>query len=341
MPNQYLFPKGMNLVILQLPDDDITNNVQILCPTNHYAKSFYESTKPTLILMKKDDYYEPIYSYTSKENAFSIKKLFSDKPPSPFIMRSVINEIIKPFMKSVCKPLESMKNVYHAKPAIYLYELIDKLIYYRYTILKLVLNFNNKVIGVLAKDPNSTTLTGFIPCYPSGLSENMKQEFDYVFMTDLSLWNDYNNTISFLKNLYNRNKNRDIPCKPVFNVIEDKHVVGILTETNQFVQLSKPIREIDIDINQKLPTINNNYLIENENGSKIQSDVIISTSNEVDVERVEYIRKIQLETNFYNIFRNTIRILINDYENLIIRESLEKELKKDYIIYSEKLKNLN
>ena len=49
--------------------------------------------------------------------------------------------------------------------------------------------------------------------------------------------------------------------------------------------------------------------------------LFITTSNrvvhdDVDTERESYIKKIKLETSFYNIFRNTIRILINDYENI-------------------------
>lgn len=48
-----------------------------------------------------------------------------------------------------------------------------------------------------------------------------------------------------------------------------------------------------------------------------------------------------METNFYNVFRNTVRILINDYENLNIREQIETELNKTYMIYSEKLKIIN
>ena len=43
-----------------------------------------------------------------------------------------------------------------------------------------------------------------------------------------------------------------------------------------------------------------------------------------------------METGFYNVFRNTIRILLNDYENVKMRSDIENELAKDYIIYSEK-----
>jgi hypothetical protein len=73
----------------------------------------------------------------------------------------------------------------------------------------------------------------------------------------------------------------------------------------------------------------------------VASDIKISTQNEIDEVRVDYIKKIRLEMNFYNIFRNTIRILINDYENVKIREKIENEINKQYIIYSEKLKNVD
>jgi hypothetical protein len=73
----------------------------------------------------------------------------------------------------------------------------------------------------------------------------------------------------------------------------------------------------------------------------IQSEVQFTTQTDVDKERVDYIKRIRLETSFYNVFRNTIRILINDYENVKIREKIESEMKKEYIIYSEKLKNID
>jgi hypothetical protein len=82
-------------------------------------------------------------------------------------------------------------------------------------------------------------------------------------------------------------------------------------------------------------------LIKNKSGNNyILSDSIITTSNDVDKERVEYIKKIKYETQFYNNFRNTIRILLNDYSNINIREKIESEMLKDYIIYSQKLKNI-
>ena len=69
-------------------------------------------------------------------------------------------------------------------------------------------------------------------------------------------------------------------------------------------------------------------------------DTKIQTSNDVDVDRVEYMRKIHLETNFYNVFRNTVRILLNRYENLKIREEIEDTIKGLYSLYDTKLLNV-
>ena len=238
MPNKYLFPNGVNLVIFQLPKDDITNNVQLLCPTNHYSSEFYEARKPTIIIMKEDSYYEPIYTYTTNNKNINVAKEFKEHDPHlSKTMRAVFKEIIKPFFNIICKPLDSMPNIYKAKRPIILYDLVQKLDKYEYKIKKLVLNFNNKVIGVVAEEPGVSNNIGFIPCYPSALDEDLKKDLDYVFMTDLSLWNTYENTVRFLNKLDNRSKKRraepDIPCKPAFKIVEDEHVVGILTNTNQ------------------------------------------------------------------------------------------------------------
>jgi hypothetical protein len=41
------------------------------------------------------------------------------------------------------------------------------------------------------------------------------------------------------------------------------------------------------------------------------------------------------------VFRNTVRILLNDYENITIREKIERENENKFIIYSEKLNKID
>jgi len=351
-PNPKLFAKGVNLIILKIPNDDITNNVELLCPSNHYSNEFYETRKPTLFIIKEDKYYEPIYSYTITNKKYNIIKLFNEYDSRLSIsMRNVFKELIRPFLSNFCKPLDSIPNIYITKRAPLLTTLVQKLDKYDYNVTKLIMNFNNKIIGVIAESPTPLKLSGFVPCYPSSFSENIKQDLDFVFMNDISLWKSYKDTFEFLIQLYNKSTKRrtektsDLHCKPMLKVVEDELVVGIITETNQFIQISPPIPEIDIKSEQNLPSLKNaNYVVKNKASTYhgySASDSIITTSIEVDAERVDYIKKITYETNFYNIFRNTIRVLLNDYSNIKIREQIENEITKDYIIYSQKLKKIN
>jgi hypothetical protein len=102
---------------------------------------------------------------------------------------------------------------------------------------------------------------------------------------------------------------------------------------------------LDANDDYELESIKNDNYIINKNINKdttglIPIDVPITTQNDYDEERADYIKKTKMETGFYNVFRNTIRILLNDYENVKQRGVIENELAKDYIIYSEKLKNV-
>ena len=347
MPNKYLFPDGVNLIIFQLPHDDITNNVQLLCPTNHYSSEFYQARKPTIIMIKEDGYYEPIYSYFTDGKKLTITKEFKERDPQlSKTMRAVFKELIKPFFELICRPLDSIPNVYKAKRPLLLYNLVEKLDEYEYKIIKLVMNFNNKIIGVIAEEPNVSERRGFVPCYPSALDENLKKDLDFVFMNDFSIWNNYTDTVQFLNKLDKRSKKRRnesaIPCKPEFKIVEDELVVGILTNTNQFIQISEPVPVDEINKDLDLPSITDeDYIVNPRSRPMIQSDSKIITQTTVDNEREDYIKRIKLETSFYNVFRNTIRILLNNYDNIKIREKIESEILKDYIIYSDKLNNIN
>ena len=84
------------------------------------------------------------------------------------------------------------------KNPILLYDLIEKLDKYKYTIVKQVLNFKNKVIGVVAKSP--TFKTGFIPCYPSAIIDNLKENLSVESLQKII--NDIRGTIS-IDDFYN------------------------------------------------------------------------------------------------------------------------------------------
>jgi hypothetical protein len=323
-----------------MPEDDSSNNIDLVCPTNHYSNHAYDDRKSSMILIKRDNWFEPVFSYYNNNGEQIISSTFTENDKN---LKDVFTNVIRKTLGERCPAIFNNRNrEYRFEQAKILDKLIPNLEHKDYIINTQVLNFQGKVIGLLVTNPDK--INGFVPCYPSSL-EDIKRDVDVVFMTDLTLWNTYTTTVQFLNKLSKRSGKRregpDIPCKPVFKVIEDEHVVGILTETNQFIQLSQPIRPDEIESGLDIPSIDNdNYIVNVKSTPMVASEVEITTQTDVDTERVEYIKKIRLETSFYNVFRNTIRILVNNYENAKIRLKIEEELAKEYVIYSEKLKSI-
>jgi hypothetical protein len=347
MPNSGLFENGINLIILEIPEDDITNNIELVCPTNRYSTHIYDVRKRSLILIKRENYFEPIYGYRNDldRNIIQITKTFSEYDRKlPKTLRAVFTKIIKPTLGERCRIFPSNKEYKFKHPEL-LDNLIISLIDKGYTIIKQVLNFQGKVIGLLTKSPKG--LEGFVPCYPSSLTilknsskygkkscdAETKCDFDFVYMSD-KIWKLYDETFAFLKEYYDykepENASEKTNCfadNSFCRVVNNELIIGFLTNTNQFIRILDPIPVSSVDDNIKTFT-NNDMLV---------ADIETLTSTKIDTKRTDFIKRIQLETNFYNVFRNTIRILFNDYSNSEKRKEIQDVCNKRYILYRQQI----
>jgi hypothetical protein len=317
-PNSKFLKDGVNLVILEITNKDITDNMEILCPTNSQSSLLYDSRKKTLILLKHDSYYEPIYLYNEDSN--KIVKTF-DEHNSPKNIKKILN-IIQKTTQKYCSSLPSLPNVYEFKKNIPVKELITILKNDKYYVESQVLNYQGKVIGILVKQNTESNSHVFIPCLPSSVVSNIQRKY----MEDPAIWNDYQTTKKELFNIHAASKGK-IPCKPMMKIIEDGLIVGILTETNQFVQINKPIENVEND--GLIPINNMNYTV---------IDNIIMNTNKVDTERTETVKKIRLESQFYDVFRSIVRNSLNDYINRGIRRNVLELIDNKTLIYKEKLR---
>ena len=359
-PNPRIFEAGINLIILEIPENDMTNNIELVCPTNHYSIHTFDSRKRTLFLLKRENYFEPIYGYRNDGNTIHITKTFSEYDKTlPKSLRAVFSKIIKPTLGEKCRAFNNSGRAYPSKPNEYRFKqapvldkLIEELIHKKYTILLQVLNFQGKVIGVLSR--NRQGLEGFIPCYPSALTSlknkqcikhnveandnenenNSICEYDFVYMND-DIWKPYDQTLTFLKEYYEYEEPDDVSKANCFNpkyfcrVVEDELITGFLTNTDQFVPIKDPVPISNVINGNNIKTITNNNML--------VADINTLTNTSVDNKRVDFIKRIQLETNFYNVFRNTIRILFNDYLNSQKRKAIKDECNKKYSLYKHQL----
>jgi hypothetical protein len=115
-PNEKLFKNGNNIILIHIPDDDITNNVQVICPTNAYSGEVFDVNRKTIILMKRDVYYEPIYLFESKSNGkFSVLGRFAIKSKTLMPKIKFIIENIRDLYFSYCRLHASQPREYKYK----------------------------------------------------------------------------------------------------------------------------------------------------------------------------------------------------------------------------------
>ncbi len=328
-----LFDNGLNLLILKSPENDITNKIEVICPSNFYGSGYFDDDREILILYSKNGYYEPIYKYVriTEGNRYIVEKLFylpridAQAPPLANMIKYVKNKLIED-----CKLLPS-NTKYTFKENISLGDMLKLLKKCRKLSSKpiQILNFNTKVIGIMVKNKNNSVM---IPCRPSSLNENLP----FILADDPDILNTFQVT---LRELQNHSTQRcGIPCKPIMKIINNNITVGIVTETNQFVPVlpepngSEPLDEDGKDENGLL-------LINNDNGIQNYLTEPSMTSNEVDEERINAVNNIKLESKLYNSFRNILRIILNQIENGSgVKQELIEILNNITIPYYDKLK---
>jgi len=190
--------------------------------------------------------------------------------------------------------------MYEFKEGLTLEQLKTELNKIGYKIDKEIMHVDGRIIGVLIKDKYPF----FVPCKPSASTDNYK-------LVDDSLWNNYKTTVACLEKLY-KDSSKRIPCKPVFKMIDDEMIVGILTETNQFIQLAEPEENKVMD---GLKEINEHSYLD------IDKEI---ANHPFKKQKDKFVHYLKLEKAFYNAYFNTIKITINEISNITKRSSIEK-----------------
>lgn len=334
--NPGLIKGGVNLVILNIPNDDMTDNVEIICPTSSMTNKTFNPNIETVILLKQENFYEPTYLYEERENTIRLIKSFMTNST----IKPIINTLqtINKVTSKYCTSLPSKKiNVYNFKKNLDAIEIIKILKNNDYKVQYQLSNYQGKIIGLyvthykeLYKNNVSDNLGVVIPTYPSSILQ-ITPDIPLKYIDDNDLYNDYSTTIIRLRNIQQNTDNK-LLCDPKIKVLEDGLVVGIITETNQFIQLSQPStleQTITIDGKEKLETISgSNYVI---------ADKKMNTLHEEDHERTRVIQYISLESQLYLMFRSMIRVSISKYENRNYVKKIQNIIIDQSLLWKEKL----
>jgi hypothetical protein len=338
-PHPFLFPKGLNLIILDIGNDDTSKEVHVVCPTNRFSnKLLYDKSKPCLLLMKKNGFYEPLYEYEDLDTKTVLKKTFYlEKDIIPELRRTL--QIIIQDQNKSCQPKKiKQTSTYPYKKALNSNDTINKLIDINYDIENIVYR-QSKVCGILCKDELNNT--GYVPCYPSSLDSEYTTRYVQIDLDDITpLLNTYKETVAFLKKVHERSNGKgNINTKPLFKMVEDNMIVGVITETNHFVQLKAP--EIDYELDNSIMKLEP-YPFYDYDTNKLNNSLVMDTNNNVqDTQRILMIRKIKLETQFYNAFRNTVRFTLNKFLFIKEKKEIQNICEKEVVVLENNETKLN
>ena len=341
-PYSKLFPNGVDLIILDITNTDSTNRIDVLCPSNQYSNDLY-SNKQTIILIKQTnineetnmyyDVFEPIILFEIIDNKQKIYNPIFDKEKS---IPKEIKNIIKSIKKHLCDkcnpfnmPSIPGKFKYHENDS--LLTLIDKIKKINQEIIYLVLGFDFKCIGIKFKTNNN--LTGFIPCYPSSIEYSLKvneelKNVDIVLIDNINIWSSYDDTIEFLNQV--KKYNKEIYCSPRYLLEEQGKLVGLYTETNQFIQFNPPISN---DIVREYP-------IESVDTNPINVDKSIFYSNKINFNN-SYAQKLKCEQAFLNAFRLLCRDKLAQLSNMKSHHEIKLYIEDESLPYDDKIKKIS
>ena len=181
------------MIILYEPFDDVTHNLNIICPTSFHSKFLFDINKPTIILYKKGEFYEPLF-YAKKQG----KKLTTIDPSEYNFMFEIKSEI--PFIIKILQSINShlgdkcrdkTVNKFYTFKQNLLFNEIQQKLPKKYVVKRQVVNYDGTLIGMILFDD----IRFFVPCKPGAIIDSIK-----VVHIDDSLWNTYDITIKKLMN---------------------------------------------------------------------------------------------------------------------------------------------
>ena len=310
-----VFKNGINLVIFNAPQDDITDKIEIICPKHTFTNEIFSEFKQTIMMYKEGSYFEPIVLYNNETDITQV--LFDYTTLVSETMLNTLFTDIKNKMVEGCSLKPSIPDKYDYRRNVSAKKVIETLLTIDKTsIVKQVVHYNYNTVGIIAQVNKSSV---YIPCHPSPIIIDM----DYEYYDSPSILFDAVETFNTLTILAKTHK---LPCLPIKILLTDKtNITGFITETNQVV----PTKQFDYDAelfvmksrNGKVIPKHKSIIDIKENNEYFSDKEVMKKSIE-DIQRIVTVRNFLLEKNFYNCYRNTFKMHIGKENNGNLRQNL-------------------
>jgi len=247
-----------NLVIFRVKDTDL----EIICPSNHYTTRMFDPAKKVIMMLEHENKkFEALIEHNVKKNYHNLYHLYYHP-----IMHKTFEKLRRIYENCTASSNEYTTNI--------IAEVMRGKLGIENKAIRQVIH-HYKCIGLVVNDV-------FVPCYPSAILRGVDIEKDVPRC-------EYSHTKKVLLQLSDV-----IPCKPVFKVVEDDEIVGMITETNSFVPCI-PSQDTDMDLDMYDSHIFHEY-------EKL--------SSQKDSDRVNYMNRSKLEKYMYAACRRLLKDMI-------------------------------
>lgn len=266
-----LTKEGFNIIIFRTH--------LIYCPYGQNPKDLYSYDKPTLLLFKFENTYEPIYNLSYENNKITLSCL----------QNSLEDNIKKTIDYAIngCSPFDLVEwNLISRENKKEEFNLID-------TIKEVKDKFNIK-LQITDRYSKTTAVVLdnnlYIPVKPSKVSTN------YPYLeTDLITTLDFKKTLELLEKVL---KNTKLPVKPIYFINKNNSIIGIVLETNRIIPVkTSKISKTYLKQSNKLYYPNANSKNYNNKEIKIRNEKVNEYYYNVEgFERFKYEISMYLQT---------------------------------------------
>ena len=275
-----LFRDGVNIIIFQ--------DNSIICPFRTFVKEFYDPLKPTVLIIKSRQYFEPIYYVEEQGGEYSFRWIFDSSSPEIKNIFKLVekhceqrNDIDWDSVLKDSEKKEEFKYDTNLTPEISLKNVIKKLDNIPQNGYKPKVQIADSIGRIFMVQLANGTL---VPCDPSGLIV----ELPFSNLESIRPL-DYSTTIKNLQYICNHTT---IKMKPRYSILNEQKskIVAVMVETGRLV----PVKFSNIPKNH-LPIKDSNYFID--------ADYMIQHEISLPDKRVEEVAKLEFENESYQRFR--------------------------------------
>ena len=318
----HAFDEIVNLLVLLIDDDDGTSNPKLICPDAIKSNRQYVASRPTLLLLLKGGYYEPVMVFKASADA-------NQAPLVPVERLIGLKDSKETEVKKAVDRLGEIANGCGGETIV-----ADGLPSYRTVasaimrakgeIRSLIVNYDGRLIGLLTSIPNKYEKL-VIPV-ESGQTINTKEEDSVMLVGSAPSLASLTETMSAIEE-YRKATGLRLRAESI--IVEDGMAVAIHLLSDRVIPI--------------IPT--NEYTI-NENGQFKGVDIVSVPSGDgpseaarvsvlgqgVDEARVQAAEKIKAYNDTYDLFRSWVRAFLLQAQQVPLRKEISKIMKQNATI---------